>query len=98
MRNTISVDDFLFELVSYSEYRCNGTNRDERSKMRKILDEAMESELTESQRYCITEYYLGGRKMKDIAVSLSVHPSTVTYHIKSARRKLRHIAGYYRIH
>lgn len=98
MRNTLNVDDFLFELVSYREYLCKGTNHAERLKMRRILDEAMETELTESQRYCITEYYLGGRKMKDIAVSLSVHPSTVTHHIKSARRKLQHIAGYYRTH
>lgn len=66
-----------------------------REKMKKILIRALETELTDRQRKCITDYYLLGRREKDIACELGISPSTVSRHITNARKKLRHIASYY---
>ncbi len=89
-----SEENFLTKAV-YSEFRSGDTNKEEIGRMRRILSRAIASELTEPQRYCLTEYYLSGRKMKDIASQLGVNPSTVTRHISKAKEKLQRIAAYY---
>ena len=95
-RNEIFAEDFVYDEFAYLDYtRSDNTNREERRKMKIILSKAVLEELTELQRICLTEYYLKGRKKKDIAKELSVHPSTVTRHIHRAEEKLRHIASYY---
>ena len=95
-RNIVHGEDYLYDRAAILDYYCDGSdNTDDRIKMRRILAKALNNELTSRQRICITGYYLDGKKMKDIAVSLGVHPSTVTRHIKSAEDKLRHIASYY---
>ncbi len=95
-RNVMPAEDFVYDRVSYLAYTsAGGTNKDERSKMKTILKKALLTELTEIQRFCLVEHYIHQRKMKDIAQELSLHPSTVTRHIRRAKEKLRHIAGYY---
>ena len=95
-RNHVNADDFVYEEAAYLAYRSSGeTNVQEKARMKNILKKAIQNELTDNQRICIVEYYLGGKKMKDIADMLSLHPSTVTRHIRKAREKLRHIASYY---
>lgn len=82
--------------ISYSLISLSGTtNADSRNKMKKILYSALKSELTDKQRTCIVEHYINGRKEKDIALELNLSPSTVSRHITSAKKKLRHIAEYY---
>ena len=71
------------------------TNENSRDKMKKILSMAVLNELTERQRICIVDYYLNGKKEKEIAKELGVNSSTVSRHIMKARDKLRHIASYY---
>ncbi|MBQ2944066.1 MAG: sigma-70 family RNA polymerase sigma factor [Ruminococcus sp.] len=95
-RNVLYAEDFLCDRASYLAYTSSGdTNRDELRKMKSILKRAMYTELTDLQRFCLVEHYLHGRKMKDIASELSLHPSTITRHISNAEKKLRHIASYY---
>lgn len=95
-RNFVSADDHVFEQAAYLAYTSSGeTNLSERAIMRGILRKAIKNELTDNQRICLVEYYVRGRKMKDIASMLSLNPSTVTRHIRAARDKLRHIASYY---
>lgn len=95
-RNEIYAENFVYDELSYLDYiRSDNTNKEERRKMKIILSKALLQELTELQRFCLTEYYLKGRKKKDIASDLSVHPSTVTRHIHRAEHKLKHIASYY---
>ncbi len=95
-RNVMPAEDFVYDRVSYLAYTsAGGTNKDERRKMKVILKKAMFTELTELQRFCLTEHYLKQRKMKDIAQELSLNPSTVTRHIHRAKEKLKHIASYY---
>ncbi len=82
--------------IIFGRYNPFGsTNENSREKMKKILARAIESELTEKQRKCITDYYLLRRKEKEIAAELGISPSTVSRHITLARKKLRHIASYY---
>ncbi|MGN0452861.1 MAG: RNA polymerase sigma factor [Ruminococcus sp.] len=91
----LRTDEFLLDLAAYRKYQCGDTNCEKRKKMKKILYQALESELTDKQRVCIEEYYLNGKKMREIAEAHSLNPSTVTRHIKRATEKLRHIASYY---
>ena len=67
-RNEIFAEDFVYDEFAYLDYtRSDNTNREERRKMKIILSKAVLEELTELQRICLTEYYLKGRKKKDIA-------------------------------
>lgn len=96
-RNFVKADDCVFDRASLLAYFDGSVeaNESNKKKMMLILKRALQDELTAPQRFCLVEYYLKDRKMKDIAVSLSVHPSTVTRHIKRAKQKLMHIASYY---
>lgn len=71
------------------------SNKSSREKMKALLSKAILGELTPAQRLCITEYYLNGKKEKQIANELGVNISTVSRHICAARRKLRNIAKYF---
>lgn len=94
-RETTVSDQYHFDMAAYRDYfRCDDNSKDKKQ-MLSILCKALKTELTERQRYCLEEYYLRGRKMKDIAESLNLSPSTVTRHIRRATEKLRHIADYY---
>lgn len=71
------------------------TNRTQLAGMKQLLSRAMDTELTEKQRYCMQSYFLEGKKMYEIASELGVNPSTVTRHIKRAKNRLKRIARYY---
>ncbi|MCQ2513648.1 MAG: sigma-70 family RNA polymerase sigma factor [Ruminococcus sp.] len=71
------------------------SNSESRNRMKKILYSAIQSELTDKQKNCIIEYYINGKKVKDIAKDYSLNPSTVSRHISSAERKLKRIASIY---
>lgn len=82
--------------IFYDQQTKNGSTNDESIKrMKKILFSAINSELTDKQRLCLIEYYINGKKGKDIAEELALNPSTVSRHIAIARKKLQHIASYY---
>ena len=94
-RNMVKADDSVFDRASVLAYYSDSQCSNQKQNMRRILNKAIREELTEKERFCLTEYYINHRKMKDIAASLSLNPSTVTRNIKRATKKLRHIAGYY---
>ena len=89
------IDNNKHRLMSDSGFWHGSTNENSRDKMKKILSMAVLNELTERQRICIVDYYLNGKKEKEIAKELGVNSSTVSRHIMKARDKLRHIASYY---
>jgi RNA polymerase sigma factor (sigma-70 family) len=93
----VYMSDISENVVSFSLYQKKGTNNRDRQQMMKILYRAMQLELTDRQRDCITMYFLNGMKMKDIAADLGLSRSTVTRHIQAATRKLRKVASYYDI-
>lgn len=76
--------------VDYSE-----DNKSDIERMKKVLKLALLNELTERQRYCIYERYFNNKKVKTIASELSLNPSTISRHIKSAEKRLKKIADCY---
>ena len=96
MRHSIlSINELNKNIVDFSTYEGSDTNIRDIKKMKRILCKALKSELTERQRQCVTMYYYDDMKMKEIASTLSLSPSTVTRHIKAAQRKLKNVAKYY---
>lgn len=95
-KDIVHFNDDNARQLFYDNYTFYGmTNDSSRSKMKKILFKAINTELTAKQKKCIMDYYFLNKKEKDIAAELSVHPSTVSRHISLAKKKLRHIASYY---
>ena len=60
-------DNNKHRLMSDSGFWHGSTNKNSRDKMKKILSMAVLNELTERQRICIVDYYLNGKKEKEIA-------------------------------
>ena len=77
-------DNNKHRLMSDSGFWHGSTNENSRDKMKKILSMAVLNELTERQRICIVDYYLNGKKEKEIAKELGVNSSTVSqsFHCK----------------
>ncbi len=73
----------------------NGAEDSEHKMITRVLCRSIKGELTELQRFCLTEYYISGKMQKDIAAELGVSPSTVNRHINRAVKKLKAIASYY---
>lgn len=85
-------------LEYYSFLRVNeggSTNRAELEHKKEFLVKAMEAELTDLQRYCLTQYFLEGRLQKEIAAQLGLHCSTVSRHISAGLKKLKGVSRYY---
>mgnify|MGYP003426523948 CR=1 FL=1 len=94
-RKTVISDSYVFDALVLDKYRVNGTNSSERRQMLKLVYNAMRKELTDYQFYCLKEYYIKGRKMKDLALEKGVNPSTVTRTIRRAKQKISKITDYY---
>lgn len=91
----IRISDRNKQLIAYSMFCSQGTNRADIERMKRILYQAIERELTDRQRMCLVMYFLEGKKMKDIGAQLGLSKSTVSRHIKAAETRLRRIAQYY---
>ena len=74
---------------------CESENQIGIDRLKRILSRSLTGELTDTQRYCITEYYINRRKQKDIAKDLGLAASTVNRHINRGVKKLKKIASYY---
>ena len=78
----------------HGEY-CEGRYQARVERLKRVLSKSLNGVLTDTQRYCITEFYINRKKQKDIAKDLGVAPSTVCRHINRGLKKLRSIASYY---
>ncbi len=86
----------LSQQMVYSEFCMkNSTNNTHIEKMKKHIFKAVKNELTEKQRYCITEYYINSRKMVDIAKELGITPCVVSRHISRGVAKLKKTLAYF---
>ena len=74
---------------------CESGNQIGIERLKRVLSKSINGVLTDTQRYCITEYYINRKKQKEIAKDLGVATSTVCRHIKKKKKKLRSIASYY---
>ncbi len=86
----------LSQAMVYRNYcLSHNDNKAEIEQMKKHLYKAFEIELTQKQRYCITQYYLCDRKMKDIAEELQVNPSVVSRHIARGLNRIKKTLPYF---
>lgn len=91
----MNFDDANTDLIAYSRFSSYGSNQADVKRMKQILMQALSEELTPRQRQCITLYFFDNMNMPEIASLLSLSRSTVSRHIKAAKRKLQNVAKYY---
>ena len=95
-RNTLPTEEYVYDRAALLAYYASGEdNSKDRRKMMDLLMKTVHNELTDQQRFCLIEYYIHGRKMKDIAKTLNVNPSGVSRHIQRAKKRIKHITDYY---
>ncbi len=94
-RSTVACNDYVFDALVFDRYQGTGSNKAELRRKLDIVYKAMKNELTQKEFDALKDYYILGKKMKEIAKERGVHPSTVTRQIRSAKGKILHIAKYY---
>lgn len=62
--------------------------------LKRSLNKAIKSELTECQRIAVEEFFYNGKSVTQIALELGVNKSTVSRHLKRAKEKLSHALKY----
>lgn len=93
----IHITDNTINQISYDYFQRYKKTEDDfkRQMLKKILYKTIQCNLTERQRDCVLMYYFKNMKMKEIADSLGLDNSTISRHISSALRKLRHVLSFY---
>ncbi len=86
----------LSQSLAYNQYcLTHHNNKNEIEKMKRHIAKAIKIELTNKQRYCLTEHYINNRKMVDIAKEMGITPCVVSRHISRAVKKLKRTLPYY---
>ncbi len=93
--NILELNDRNRDIIAYANFSSYGSNNSDIKRMKQILSQALESELTPRQRECIVLYYYQNKTMSEVASDLSLSKSTVSRHLKAAKRKLQNVAKYY---
>lgn len=84
------------DIIMFSRYNNKAsTNLETRKRMSRLLSQAIDKCLTKKQKICINEYYIHGKKQKEIATELGIDCSTVSRHICNAKKKLRDFVKVY---
>lgn len=91
----IHLSDDNENICGFAGESLRGSNRSEIRRKKRFILKAIKYGLTPQQQYCLTEYWLHGKKQKDIAAQLGLSNSTVSRHISAAIRKLKAAARYY---
>ena len=89
MRNSVNMDEYIDNMVSYKLYNQSGiSNSNDVNMAKDLLLDAIETVLTEKQKKYVKMHYFMDKPMKEIAKELGVNPSTVTRTIQSAKKRL----------
>ena len=83
--------DALYRPVQEGAY---STNRRELEEAARLLRIAIQNELTDRQRACLTLYYMEGNTMQEIAERLGTTRGNVSRRIKKAVERLRRALRY----
>ena len=73
---------------------AHSTNRRELEEAARLLRIAIQNELTDRQRACLTLYYMEGNTMQEIAARLGTTRGNVSKRIKKAVERLRRALRY----
>ena len=93
----LSMDSFTETMASINYYNNLGDGFDDfgHRRMVDLLKNIVDGELTEKQKRCVFLYYGEMMKMKDIADEMGICISSVSRHIKRARRRIEKTMHYY---
>lgn len=73
---------------------AHSTNRRDLEEAARLLRIAIENELTERQRVCLTLYYIEGHTMQEVADLLGTTRGNVSKRVKKAVERLRRALRY----
>ena len=94
----LSLTEALEEHAAFDSYVQGDKNSGiQKKRMARFLKKALNAELTERRRQCITAYYIDKKPVADIARELGIRPTTVYKHIRQARNLLKSKADYFLI-
>lgn len=94
-RKVVMSESYVFDALVFDKYQSSGTNSSELKRKFDIVYRAMKEELTPLEFQSLRDYYIHGKKMKDIALERGVNPSSITRQIQRAKNKIQHITKYY---
>ena len=94
-RSMVNCDPYVFDALVFDRYNSGDTNSVELRKKLNFVYKAMKNELTPYQFQCLKAYFIQGKRVKDIAEDMGVHPSSISRTLKRAKRKISKIASYY---
>lgn len=96
MKKSIFNSLAAFDKVSWNLFLCEQQDvSDSRvQRIKKIIRIALENELTQRQRDCISMRYLENLPVKEIALRMSIEPTTVYKHLNKAVNTLKKCSRY----
>ncbi len=97
MRNVVLFGDNLQKLSTSHVNASAETNKRELTVMKALLRNGIKNTLTDRQRECLLLYYFKEMNLNEIADHLGISPSTVSRHIKAARKNLSKLNAYFEI-
>lgn len=90
----VHLNDDNERFFSFAHYmQSDSTNSSRKLQMKQLTEAVLSTELTPLQRFCVVQYYLNGKKQKEIAEQLGVSCSTVSRHIGAGMKKLKRAAS-----
>ena len=90
-RTTFSLEIFGDRLPIATK---GATNEKQLEYMKRSLEKAIKSDLTERQRQMVTEYYFDGKSVTKLAEEYGLSKSTVSRHLSRSREKLKSTLKY----
>lgn len=89
MSRPFSLTDDIEAASALQHYRALSDNHEQMEYMKRLLKNAMNSSLTGRQYDCVVMYYMHNMTTAKIGETLGIAQSTVSRHLKAARRKLK---------
>lgn len=92
-----SLYDFVEQISSFNSYKNerSGDNSQRLKKIKQMMLQVIENELTGLQKVCLKQYYLENKNMKAISETLNISEATVSRHIKRGKVRIKRILKYY---
>lgn len=93
MNKTVLINEQIDSFCSRRAHESRGLNSAELEHMKEMLKSAMGCALTEKQRRCVELYWFDRRTLTQTGKALGIAPSTVSRHLKAAKKKLQKLRG-----
>ena len=90
----ISFTKELMDYYSFVSAQQGKSNNEIRDRMKKLIAVAIDMELTDRQKDCLTMRVYQGISVEDIAAELGIRPTTVYKHITKAKAALKKCVKY----